>query len=141
MASGGGSELEAFYRSECERLGHEPGICFAPGQGTITSAFVADDVDRAWEEMGPYLLHDAKMYAAWWRESGVKAVSQSTADTVDTLRAQGEPYAILTPEEAVDYIRTRFVLPMQPLCGGMPPELAWRSLETLAERVLPALAS
>ena len=141
MASGGGTELEAFYRAECERLGREPGICFAPGQGTITSAFVAEDVDRAWEEMGSYLLHDAKMYAAWWRESGMKAVSQSGAETVDELRAQGGPYAILTPDEAVEHIRTHFVLPMQPLCGGMPPELAWRSLETLAEQVLPRLES
>jgi hypothetical protein len=28
---------------------------------------------------------------------------------------------------------------LQPLCGGLPPKLAWRSLELLAEKVLPAV--
>jgi len=138
FAQGGGRELEAFYRAECARFGREPRDCMIPPEGTITSAFVAEDPDRAWEEMGEYLLHDATMYASWWKESSLASVSRSEASTVDELRAQGGPYAILTPEEAIEYIAKNFVLPMQPLCGGMPPKLAWRSLELLAERVLRA---
>jgi hypothetical protein len=28
---------------------------------------------------------------------------------------------------------------LQPLCGGIPPTLAWRHLELVAQKVLPAL--
>ncbi|MEE8311552.1 MAG: LLM class flavin-dependent oxidoreductase [Candidatus Binatia bacterium] len=140
FAQGGGPQLEAFYRAECARFGREPRDCMIPPEGIITSAFVAEDPDRAWRDMGQYLLHDSMMYASWWKESRLASVSRSDATTVDELRAQGGPYAILTPAEAIEYIATNFVLPMQPLCGGMPPALAWRSLELLAERVLPAVA-
>ena len=30
---------------------------------------------------------------------------------------------------------------MQPLCGGLPPALAWEHLELVAKRVLSALRS
>jgi hypothetical protein len=41
----------------------------------------------------------------------------------------------------VDYIRGHGLLVTQPLCGGLPPEHGWRSLELLVERVLPAVAA
>ena len=28
----------------------------------------------------------------------------------------------------------------QPLCGGLPPELAWPSMELLVDKVLPAVS-
>ena len=31
-------------------------------------------------------------------------------------------------------------LPLHPLIGGLPPEIAWRYLTTVADRVMPALA-
>ena len=31
-------------------------------------------------------------------------------------------------------------LPLHPLIGGLPPDLAWRYLETVADQVVPALA-
>jgi hypothetical protein len=31
-------------------------------------------------------------------------------------------------------------LPLHPLCGGSPPELAWTYLRRVADQVLPALA-
>jgi hypothetical protein len=36
-------------------------------------------------------------------------------------------------------VRRNGVLLMQPLCGGIPPALAWEHLELVASRVLPAL--
>src|SRR5207248_2656991 len=73
--------LEDAYREECARLGNEPGMCFIPASGTATSMFVAEDVDRAWKEIGPFMLHDAQMYASWLGDGA--AASKSNAMTID----------------------------------------------------------
>jgi alkanesulfonate monooxygenase SsuD/methylene tetrahydromethanopterin reductase-like flavin-dependent oxidoreductase (luciferase family) len=129
--------LEATYRDECARLGTEPGMCMIPGPDSVTTIFVADDVDRAWDNIGPFMLHDARMYASWLGDS--PAASKSTATTVDELRAEAGAYQVFTPEEAVEYIRKHGVLTLQPLCGGCPPEFAWESLHVIADKVMPAL--
>lgn len=129
--------LEAAYLDECARAGNEPGMCFMPAPDSATSVFVADDLDRAWQELGPFMLHDARMYASWLQDAA--AVSKSTAPTIDAMRAEQGPYRVLTPEQAVEYVRTHGVLPLHPLCGGCPPELAWQTLELVADKVMPAL--
>jgi hypothetical protein len=78
------------------------------------------------------------MYAAWLGE-GHDAVSKSTARSVDELRAERGAYRVFTPEEALAHARAAGLLMLQPLCGGIPPALAWRHLELFGERVLPAL--
>ncbi len=129
--------LETTYQEECRRLGREPGMCVVPARGGATSVFVAEDVDRAWDRLGPYLLHDARMYAAWLGDAA--AASKSTAVTIGALRAEGGAYRVLTPEQAVDHARADGMLALHPLCGGCPPELAWETLHLVADRVLPAL--
>jgi hypothetical protein len=109
-----------------------------PPSGIVTSAFVAEDVDRGWEEMGRYLLHDARTYSEWL--GGDAAVVAVAAKTVDELRAEQGPYRVFSIDEAIAYVRQNGFLATQPLCGGLPPELAWRSLKLIAERVLPALS-
>ncbi|MGZ4677408.1 MAG: LLM class flavin-dependent oxidoreductase [Acidimicrobiia bacterium] len=129
--------LEEVYAEACRQEGREPGVCVIPAPGTPTSVFVAEDVDRAWARLGPYLLHDARMYATWLGDSA--AASKSTRLTVDALRAERGAYRILTPEEAVATVRREGFLALHPLCGGCPPELAWETLHLVADRVLPAL--
>jgi alkanesulfonate monooxygenase SsuD/methylene tetrahydromethanopterin reductase-like flavin-dependent oxidoreductase (luciferase family) len=130
--------LEDTYREECARLGHDASMCLIPAPGSATSIFVADDVDRAWDRIGPFMLHDAQMYASWLGDTA--AASKSTAVTVEALRAEGGAYRVVTPDQAVDYIRTHGALALHPLCGGCPPELAWETLHLVADKVLPALA-
>jgi alkanesulfonate monooxygenase SsuD/methylene tetrahydromethanopterin reductase-like flavin-dependent oxidoreductase (luciferase family) len=130
--------LEDAYREACASHGREPGLCFVPAPDTATSIFVADDVDRAWERIGPYMLHDARMYASWLGDTA--AASKSTALTIDALRAEGGAYRVLTPDQAVDHVRSHGALALHPLCGGCPPALAWETLDLVADRVLPALA-
>ena len=130
-------DLEATYREECARLGHEPGMCFIPAAGSATTMFVAEDVDRAWETIGPYMLHDARVYASWLGDSG--AANKSAALTIDALRAEAGPYRVLTPEQAVEHVREHGALALHPLCGGCPPALAWETLNLVADHVLPAL--
>jgi hypothetical protein len=137
ITQGGGPDLAALYREECARHGRAPGLFVHPPAGTVTSAFVAEDVDAAWERLGPYLLHDARTYAGWLREGD--AVSRSPASSVAELRAENGAYRIFTPGEAIAYVRERGLLLLHPLCGGLPPALAFEHLETVEKRVLPAL--
>jgi len=55
------ADLERTYRDECARLGTVAGMCIVPAPGSATSLFVAEDVDLAWERLGPFMLHDAQM--------------------------------------------------------------------------------
>jgi alkanesulfonate monooxygenase SsuD/methylene tetrahydromethanopterin reductase-like flavin-dependent oxidoreductase (luciferase family) len=131
-------DLETIYREACAAHDREPGMCMIPPPGIVTSAFVAEDVDAAWNEMGPYLLHDARMYTEWL--GGGSAAVTTTAASVDELRAEQGAYRIFGIDEAIDHVRQNGILVTQPLCGGLPPALAWRSLQLIAERVLPAIA-
>jgi alkanesulfonate monooxygenase SsuD/methylene tetrahydromethanopterin reductase-like flavin-dependent oxidoreductase (luciferase family) len=137
FAQTSGPDLEAAYLDECGRAGTTPGMCIVPAPDAATSVFVAEDPDAAWAELGPYLLHDARMYASWLLDAS--AASRSDATTVADLRAEHGAYRVLTPDEAVDYVHTTGPLTLHPLCGGCPPGLAWASLDLVATKVLPAL--
>ncbi|WP_077104870.1 LLM class flavin-dependent oxidoreductase [Mycobacterium terramassiliense] len=123
--------LKEFYDEQCRAHGHEPGMIQFPVRGAPTAVFVADDVDEAWDTLGPYLLHDAVM-AASYRPGDNSVASITRADSVAALRAENGPYRILTPGEATGYVRGGRSLPLHPLCGGVPPEVAWPHLERAA---------
>jgi alkanesulfonate monooxygenase SsuD/methylene tetrahydromethanopterin reductase-like flavin-dependent oxidoreductase (luciferase family) len=131
--------LEPAYRAECQRVGTTPGMVMAGTGGTPTSLHVAADVDAAWDELGPYLLHDAVTYAEWLGPDSI-AASYSGATTVDALREENGAYRIVDPDGAVALCRSGRPLLLQPLCGGLPPESAWRSLRLIESEVLPALS-
>ena len=65
---------------------------------------------------------------------------QSDARTVDELRAEGV-YVVATPEDLVRRVRDGELglITCHPLCGGMPIEAAWESMELLGEMVLPRI--
>ncbi|MGE2737487.1 LLM class flavin-dependent oxidoreductase [Mycolicibacterium vaccae] len=130
-------ELAQAYHDECARLGHLPGRIQQPRPGFPTTVFVADDVDRAWAEIGPYLLHDAISYAGGHHDPYV--VSLSRATTVDALRAENGSHRIYTVEQAIDAIARDGILSLHPLCGGLPPEIAWTYLRRVVDEVLPGV--
>ncbi|ROO85310.1 alkanesulfonate monooxygenase SsuD/methylene tetrahydromethanopterin reductase-like flavin-dependent oxidoreductase (luciferase family) [Actinocorallia herbida] len=139
FAQGGEPGLAEAYRDAARAAGHEPGLCFVPTVDTPTTVFVAEDVDKAWEELGPYLMHDVRAYAAW-NEGATTTASLSFARTAEELRAENRSHRILTVEEAVALVRGGTMLALHPLLGGLPPEIAWRYLRTVSDRLLPALA-
>jgi alkanesulfonate monooxygenase SsuD/methylene tetrahydromethanopterin reductase-like flavin-dependent oxidoreductase (luciferase family) len=139
MAQGADASIEQIYLDECEKLGKTAGPCMVPPPGTATSVFISKDPDRSWEELGRYLLHDAQAYAEWLGDLNM-AVSKSVARSTGELRAQHGAYRILTPDEAITLAKQYGVLLLHPLCGGVPPDLAWQSLELLESKVLPALS-
>jgi alkanesulfonate monooxygenase SsuD/methylene tetrahydromethanopterin reductase-like flavin-dependent oxidoreductase (luciferase family) len=140
IAQGGDPGIEAIYRDACSEFGRTPGLCVVPPAGTVMSAFVARDPDAAWQRIGPHLLHDAQAYAAWMGDANTSS-TKSTAGDVEALRREAGPYRIFSVDEAVDYMKTHGPLLTQPLCGGIPPELAWESLHLIANEVLPAFAA
>ena len=124
--------LKELYENECRANGHEPGFVQLPADSAPTAVFVADDVDKAWDELGPHLLHDAVTAAAY--RNGVEGVASiSRATDVNGLRKANGPYRIFTTDEAADYMRGGHALPLAPLCGGVPPAVAWPYLERAAE--------
>ncbi len=124
--------LKELYENECRAHGHEPGFVQLPGDDAPTAVFVADDVDKAWDELGSYLVHDA-VTAASYRHGDEGVASISRATDVTGLRDANGPYRVFTTDEAVDYMRAGQALPLAPLCGGVPPDVAWPYLERAAE--------
>ena len=132
ITQGGDPALQKLYEQACAEAGNKPGLFVNPPAGSVLSAFVAEDPETAWQELGPYLLHDAQMYASWFAQAGSQTATQSVAASVEALRAEQGSYRIFTPEEATAHVKSADFLALQPLCGGLPPKLAWQSLELVA---------
>ncbi len=130
--------LEA-YEESCREHGHEPGMTQLPPSDAATTMFVADDVDQAWDEIGEYILHDVKMYGDW-NPGDETTASISHAQTVEELRATSPAHKIYSTDEAVEIVRNGGMLMLMPLCGGIPPEIAWPYVKHVAEVVLPRAA-
>ena len=99
----------------------------------------ADDVDKAWDEIGQYLLHDVRMYADWNPGNDYSA-GFSDVKTVEELRANPTSHRIYSVDEAVSRVRAGEVLNLSPLCGGVPPEIAWPYLKRVGETVMAEAA-
>ena len=142
LANGGQPGMREAYESASRKHGHEPGPVLVPDRDTPAVVFVADDVDRAWDEVGEHLLHDARLYAEWNRDNENSA-GISPANDVAELREISKSHRILSVAEAVERVSAGEMLNLSPLCGGLPPELAWPYLKRVGEVVLPeaALAS
>ncbi len=136
FAQGGDASLAEVYADAARAHGHEPGSCMIPSTDLATTVFVAHDLDRAWEELGPHLLHDVVSYAAI-NERNTHTASLSTARTVEELRAEDRSHRVISVEEAVETIRSGVPLALQPLVGGLPPEVAWRYLRIVTDDVMP----
>jgi hypothetical protein len=68
-----------------------------------------------------------------WNAHRSGTASISFASSVAELAAEHDQYQIITPDEASSYIASGVPLMLQPLVGGIPPDVAWRYLETAAQ--------
>jgi alkanesulfonate monooxygenase SsuD/methylene tetrahydromethanopterin reductase-like flavin-dependent oxidoreductase (luciferase family) len=140
LAQGSQPGMQEAYETACVKHGHPVGFALLPPSDTPSVMFVADDVDAAWDELGPHLLHDAHAYAQWNPGNNTSA-GISHVDTVDELRATSHSHKILSVEETIDHVRGGGMLTLSPLCGGVPPDIAWPYLERVVNDVLPAAAA
>jgi alkanesulfonate monooxygenase SsuD/methylene tetrahydromethanopterin reductase-like flavin-dependent oxidoreductase (luciferase family) len=139
FAQKGDPELGVAYEEAARQAGHEPGMCILASADAPTTVFVAEDVDRAWDELGPYLMHDVLSYAEW-NEGNTDTSSLSFVTTAEELRAENRSHRIFSVDEAIEFVRSGAPLALHPLIGGLPPGIAWRYLETVAEKVMPAVS-
>ncbi len=139
LAESRGDHLQQAYDEEARRLQIEAPGCQLTVPGTATTAFVAEDLDAAWAELGPRMLNEIRLYREWNQRAGKSGIaSLSEADNVDDLRAEGGGYRIYTPAQAAELAASGQVLSLEPLCGGLPPERAWHYLRAAAAAVAPA---
>jgi alkanesulfonate monooxygenase SsuD/methylene tetrahydromethanopterin reductase-like flavin-dependent oxidoreductase (luciferase family) len=132
------------YRTACVEFGRpDPGP--APTHGE-SFHFIAEDPESAWAEIAPYCVHEVNSYAQWFTGSTAKSDYSDGGARTDVLDAEGVRalgiYPVLTPDDAIAECRRigpSGVFTIHPLCGGMPPELAWQSLRLFETAVLPAL--
>jgi hypothetical protein len=128
--------MQEAYEESCRKHGHKPGPTMFPSRDHPSVTFVADDVDQAWAELGEHLLHDVRMYASW--NPGDETTAGFThVNTVEELRAKPSSHVIISVPEAISRVRAGEVLNLSPLCGGLPPEVAWPYLKRVGEVVLP----
>ena len=120
LARGGGPAVEEAYLAEAKALGRPPGFCMVPSTDIATTVFVADDVDAAWDEFGPHLVHDVTAYAAL-NPGNTHTASLSTATTVDELRAEDRTHRIIGVSGAIEMVRAGTPLQLHPLVGGLAP--------------------
>ena len=124
------------YAEACREYGRVAGS--APSLNGPRFIHVADDPDRAWALIAPHALHETNTYGAWLASADAFGPYTST-DDADALRSNGE-YLVLTPDECLARVRETGSLLLHPLMGGLDPDLAWESLELVANKVLPRLA-
>jgi alkanesulfonate monooxygenase SsuD/methylene tetrahydromethanopterin reductase-like flavin-dependent oxidoreductase (luciferase family) len=139
LASGSVPGMREAYVAACREHGHTPGPVLLPERDTPSVTFVADDVDAAWDELGEYLLHDARGYAKWNPDNDVSAGISAARDVAD-LRYTFKSHRIIDTALAIDIVRRGGMLSLSPLCGGVPPNIAWPYLKRVGEVVLPEAA-
>jgi alkanesulfonate monooxygenase SsuD/methylene tetrahydromethanopterin reductase-like flavin-dependent oxidoreductase (luciferase family) len=139
LANGNVPGMREAYEESCRKHGYQPGAAFFPDRNTPSVTFVADDVDQAWSELGEYLLHDARAYAAW-NPGNETSAGFSHVTSVAELREAAASHVIIPTSEAISRVRAGKMLNLSPLCGGLPPEIAWPYLKRVGEVVIPEAA-
>lgn len=140
IAQSGDPSLREAYERAATQAGHAPGLCVLPDPSAPESVFVADDVALGWREVGDALLADATAYYAWNEAAGAteRTATLTQGSTVAELRAAHGSHRVVTVPEAVELIRRDGAIALQPLCGGLAPEVAWSYLRRAVDEVLPA---
>lgn len=128
------------YEAACREHGHQPGPTMFPDRDHPSVVFVAEDVEHAWSELGEHLLHDARSYAEW-NPGNETSAGFSHVQTVAELREAAASHVILSVPQAISRVRDGQILNLSPLCGGLPPEIAWPYLKRVGDIVLPEALS
>ena len=128
------------YYEEAQRIGYSGGFVMQPSGPTFVH--VTHDPERTWAQIGDYLLYEAKTYASY-QTPGQHSTPKIDAESVADLKASAQ-ILVGTPDEVVAVAKDVppfGALTFNPLAGGLPPDLAWESLELFASEVQPRLAA
>ncbi len=125
--------IDDLYVEECRKLGHAPGPIFGRSVGTHCT----EDPDKAWRDIGEYVLFMAKAYAAISADASESNSPMHGLDTIEKVRASGM-IQVLTPDQCVELAKTRH-LALMPLISGLSPDVGWKSLELFTAKALPRI--
>lgn len=133
------------YREGLVEGGHDPAIARTGG---LLDIVVADDPEAALARILPHYLHQANTYAeaaAAGTDAPPRVLTAEKVLSRRTGRASVPGLRVLTPDEAVDAIRTATAGgPVEHVyfwasIAGMPDDLVERHIELLLRQVEPAL--
>jgi alkanesulfonate monooxygenase SsuD/methylene tetrahydromethanopterin reductase-like flavin-dependent oxidoreductase (luciferase family) len=99
---------------------------------------VSDDVERDWERLAPFVRNDRESYGSWAEAADLDTGHRRVTDD-NGLRDDPE-YRVVTPSgciELVEQLGDGVTMPINPMMGGTPPDLAWESLHRIVDEVMP----
>jgi alkanesulfonate monooxygenase SsuD/methylene tetrahydromethanopterin reductase-like flavin-dependent oxidoreductase (luciferase family) len=128
------------YRDERLKLGlHDPGPL--PGSGP-TFLHITEDPERDWRAIAPRITMMVRNYREW-AQNLPRTTTNSFANASAEITFGADPnYQVVTPDQAIAilaHLGSDDKLDLNPMWGGIEPDLAWSSLELLVQRVLPQL--
>ena len=133
-------DIAAYYRELCAEAGIAP-LVIMPGAINRGMIYLHEDPDRAWAELGEHILWEAVTYGGWSVDQR-SLMHLPGVQTLEEVRVSGR-YRFLTPDQLIAEVRdaTNYgPIVLHPLVGGMPVEEAWKSVQLLTDKVLPALS-
>ena len=116
--------------------GSAPG-CFFPQAGVPITVFVADDPERAWAEIGEYLLPGRGQLRRMERPPGGHGLHLTSGQHQGRWRKKRARTRSSRPTRPAAWSQKGMPLGLQPLVGGLPPDLAWPYLEAAAAALAP----
>ena len=132
-------DVAGYYRELCAEVGISP-LIIMPGPVNRGMIYLHEDPDQAWAELGKHILWEAVTYGTWSTDQR-SLMHLPGVQTLDEVRASGR-YRFLTPDQLIAEVRdvTGYgPIVLHPLVGGMPIDEAWKSVQLLVDKVVPAL--
>ncbi len=128
------------YEEEAARIGYTDGYVMHPVGPTFVH--VTEDPDKTWADIGEFLFYETSTYASF-QTPGQTSANIVHADTIDEIKRADNVW-VVTPDELVARVRANphiSAVNFHPLAGGLPPRLAWESLELFDRACAPQLQS
>ncbi len=133
-------DLVPLYIAECEKLGRTPGKYLQPSERLPLAIHLCEDPDKGWHQIKDHALHVVRAYARWAeQEPNSNSPFKGLMDE-QALRASGL-FAVWTTDELVErvaQVEDGASVGLQPLLGGLSPDVGWQSLE-LFKSAMPRL--
>ena len=132
-------DVAAYYRELCAEVGIAP-LIIMPGPVNRGMIYLHEDPDKAWAELGEHILWEAVTYGGWSKDQR-SLMHLPGVQTLDEVKASGR-YRFLTPDQLIAEVRDATdygPIVLHPLVGGMPVDEAWKSVQLLLDKVVPAL--
>jgi alkanesulfonate monooxygenase SsuD/methylene tetrahydromethanopterin reductase-like flavin-dependent oxidoreductase (luciferase family) len=132
-------DVAAHYRELCAEAGIAR-LIIMPGPVNRGMIYLHEDPDQAWAQLGEHILWEAVTYGGWSVDQR-SLMHLPGVQTLEEVRASGR-YRFLTPDQLIAEVRDASdygPIVLHPLVGGMPVDEAWKSVQLLVDKVLPAL--